>query len=92
MRESYTTRLVERADVLAVEEVVVGELEDEVDEQAAPDHHVVEHRPVRRVQRDLGAIQWTFRIFWDNFTYSTSSTHLLCWDAGFSPGFQASGF
>ena len=53
MRESYTTRLVERADVLAVEEVVVGELEDEVDEQAAPDHHVVEHRPVRRVQRDL---------------------------------------
>ena len=49
-----TTRLVERADVLAVEEVVVGELEEEVDEEAAPDHDVVEDRPVGRVQRDLG--------------------------------------
>ena len=81
----HTTRLVERADVLAVEEVVVGELEDEIDEEAAPDHDVVEHRPVRRVQRDLGCNSidilnfgcksgtnsgWS--LFWDNFSTRTS--------------------
>ena len=92
LRELYSTRLVERADVLAVEEVVVGELEDEVDEQAAPDHHVVEHRPVRRVQRDLGAIQWTFRILSANLGQVLGQLHLLyfIYSAGTQDSVQAS--
>ena len=47
------SNLVESADVLSVQEVVVAELEHEVDEKAAPDHNVVEDRPVSSVERDL---------------------------------------
>ena len=43
----------QRPDVAPVEDVVVGELEDEVDGDGAPDGHVVEGRPVVGVQGDL---------------------------------------
>ena len=50
------------ADVAAPEDVVVEELQSEVDEEAAPDRDVVEHRPVGGVKGNL--TKGTTVLFW----------------------------